>query len=206
MCFIYLFTLQSAERVFRSLHLKCDCINSSLKQHNTQTLADLLGFLIPPWKDMEVLIRMTKYFTKIHMALCVGDWWWGQWYWAKSSCWCQECNFRMSNFKNSPTELQPSPWKKEHKVLNSLRDKRQQMPSMKVRCLKQELEVQCSPCCYTQKPSRVWVQLLALGTLGKLYCKGRKVKKKQKTKFLRTHFIKQQQIQDLEACQDWSRK
>lgn len=73
MCFICPFTLQSAERVFRSLHLKCHCINSSLKQHNTQTLADLLGFLIPPWKDTEVLITMTKYFAEIHTALCVGD-------------------------------------------------------------------------------------------------------------------------------------
>lgn len=72
MCFICPFTLQSAERVFRSLHLKCHCINSSLKQHNTQTLSDLLGFLIPPWKDTEVLITMTKYFAEIHTALCVG--------------------------------------------------------------------------------------------------------------------------------------
>lgn len=72
MCFIYPFTLQSAEGVFRSLHLKCHCINSSLKQHNTQTLADLPGFLIRPWKDMEVLIRMTKYFIEIHSSMC---WW-----------------------------------------------------------------------------------------------------------------------------------
>lgn len=64
MCFICPFTLQSAERVFRSLHLKCHCINSSLKHHNIQMLADLLGFLMPPWKDKEVLITRTKYFIE----------------------------------------------------------------------------------------------------------------------------------------------
>lgn len=41
-----------------------------------------------------------------------------------------------------------------------MRDKRLQMPGVKERFLKQELEVQHSPCCYTQEPNRVWVQLL----------------------------------------------
>lgn len=123
MCFICPFTLQSAERVFRSLHLKCHFSNSSFKQHNTQTLADLLGFPIPPWKGIDVLITLTKYFTELHTALCVGDWGWGQWCWAKSFGWCQKCNFRMSDFKNNPTELQPSPWKREQSIQNSMRDK-----------------------------------------------------------------------------------
>lgn len=73
MCFLCPFSLQSAERLFKSLHLKCHCINPFLKQHNTQTLADLWGFLMPPWKDKELLITMSKYFVK---KLFTGIFWW----------------------------------------------------------------------------------------------------------------------------------
>lgn len=41
MCFICPFALQPAERVFRSLRLKCYCIEPSLEQPHIQVIADL---------------------------------------------------------------------------------------------------------------------------------------------------------------------
>lgn len=201
MCFICPFTLQSAERVFRSLHLKCHCINSSLKQHNTQTLADLLGFLIPTLKDIEVLVTMTKYFTEVHIS--VGDRWFsdiGQRALADVRSVISGCQILKTIPQNFSQVLEKE--SKKYRTAWEIKDSKHQAWKWG-RCPKQELEVQHSPCCYTQEPSSVWVQLLALGTLGKLQCEGRKVKI---TKFLRTHFIKQRQIQDLDACQGWSGK